>query len=95
MNKDLYQQLVNLYAGSELSEEGIELLNAEAAKDEALALEMKSLRDSVQLLQNLPSAPFGEETYQRILMKMISRGADIETPAPEPKHIQYHLPMSG
>ena len=36
-----------------------------------------------------------EESYQRILMKLYARGAELQTGAPEPLHLQYYLPIQG
>ena len=95
MNSDFYQKLVDLYAAGELTDELQEMMDAEAYRDPALAAEMHSLRDTVEMLRAEPQPEFTEESYQRILMKVYARGGEIQTQAPDPAHLQYHLPMQG
>jgi len=95
VNNDLYQKLVDLYAGHELSDELEQELETAAADDANLAFEMTSLRGTVDALQSDPGPKFTEESYQRILMKLYARGAAIQPKAPAPAHLQYHLPIMG
>jgi len=66
-----------------------------AFNDPELSRDMASLRKTVDLLKETPSAEFTEESYQRVLMKMYARGAAIEQRSPDPAHLQYYLPMQG
>jgi hypothetical protein len=92
---EFYRKLVDLYAAGELTDELQEMMDAQAFHDPALEQDMHSLRDTVELLKDQPAPEFTEESYQRILMKIYARGADIQPQAPEPAHLQYHLPMQG
>lgn len=92
---ELYRKLVDLYAAGELPE-GIEAdLEQAAHGDKELAHEMLTLRSAVDQLKSTPVPEFTEESYQRILMKLYTSGAEIETKSPPPVHLQYHLPMAG
>jgi hypothetical protein len=95
MNSEFYTKLVDLYAGGELTEE----LNAEmeraAIGDPDLGHDMMSLRTTVRLMQESPAPEFTEESFQRILLRMRQRGADVEVPSPEPAHWQYRLPIQS
>ncbi|HVL39689.1 MAG TPA: hypothetical protein VM328_09905 [Fimbriimonadaceae bacterium] len=95
MNSDFYRKLVDLYAARELTEELDEMMDAQAYNDPELAAEMHSLRDTVDLLRAQPPVEYTEETHQRILMKLYARGAQPEMTAPEPAHLQYHLPIQS
>jgi len=90
---DLYQKLVDLYAGGELTEELEEELESQAFRDSDLSYEMTTLRRTVDLMQKAPDPTFTEESYQRILMKLYARGVDIQTKSPSPTHLQYSLPI--
>jgi hypothetical protein len=92
---DLYRKLVDLYAGRELTEELEREMEAAAAADPDLLLDMATLRQTVEALHAEPAPEFTEESYQRILMKMYTRGADIQPRTPVPAHLQYHLPIQG
>lgn len=92
---DFYNKLVDLYAARELTEE-LELeMEQYAAGDPALSRNMKTLRETVDRLVAESPPEFTDESYQRILMKVYARGVEIQTIAPEPSHMQYHLPMQG
>lgn len=95
MNSDFYRKLVDLYAARELTEELDEMMDAQAYTDLELAGDMHSLRDTLDLLRAEPEPDYTEETHQRILMKLYARGAQPQTSAPEPAHLQYHLPIQG
>lgn len=92
---DLYRKLVDLYAEKELPTELERELEARASEDGELAYDMKSLRGTVEMLNNTEDVDFTEESYQRVLMKLYARGANVETKSPPPMHLQYHLPMQG
>lgn len=94
MKMDLYNKLVDMYAGQELPTELEADLEVVAAENPALRQDMKSLRATVDTLK-ASSVDFSEETYQRILMKLYARGAAVETRSPDPVHMQYQLPMHG
>ena len=95
MNNDLYNKLVDLYAGRELSPELDQEMEAAALKSPTLAYEMHTLRNAVDEVKSIPSPEFTEESYQRILMRLYARGADIQPKAPAPAHLQYYLPIQG
>ena len=90
---ETYQKLVDLYAGEELPEELNNELEAAAKTDPALMQDMKSLRQTVVALRD-DEIEFTEESYQRILMKLYARGGHLQTQSPEPRHLQYQLPIS-
>ena len=92
---DLYQKLVDLYAGKELPSELEAELEQQARGDGELARDMRSLRGTVDALKNMEDVEFTEESYQRVLMKLYARGGNVHTNAPAPAHLQYHLPMQG
>lgn len=91
--KELYQKLVDLYAGSELSTELENVLVEASKKDALLAQEMKSLRQTVDALRNTKDAEFTEESHQRILLKLYARGVEMQQRSPDPIHLQYQLPI--
>ena len=95
MTSDFYHKLVDLYAAGELTDELTEAMDLQAFHDEALGRDMHSLRETVDLLRSQPQPEFTEESYQRVLMKIYARGGDIQTQAPDPAHMQYHLPIQG
>lgn len=95
MKNEFYAKLVDLYAGHELPEELENELERAAGDDPDLAEEMASLRATADALRCEPQPMFTEESFQRILMKMYSRGVDVQTRAEAPIHLQYHLPMTG
>jgi anti-sigma factor RsiW len=90
---EFYQKLVDLYADGELTEELQEELESSAFRDSDLSYEMTTMKKTVDLMHNMPDPTFTEESYQRILMKLYARGADLETKAPSPAHLQYSLPI--
>ena len=48
-----------------------------------------------EVLQKSDGPHLTEESSQRILMKMRTKGARIEQNSPDPAHLQYHLPIQG
>ncbi len=92
---DLYQKLVDLYAGRELTEEIEREMEVAGAADPDLLFDMVSLRQTVDALKAEPAPEFTEESYQRVLMKMYARGVEVQKRSPDPVHLQYHLPMQG
>lgn len=95
MNTEFYRKLIDLYAGHELPLALEEEMEIAAMADADLAAEMRGMRETYEVLKESPQPDFSEETCQRILMKMIAKGADVETSAPEPAHFQYQLPIQG
>ncbi len=95
MNKELYRKLVDLYAGDELPQELKEELEAAAFIDPELMHDMATLKQTVDLLKTSPPPAFTEESFQRILMKLYTRGVDIEPREPAVSHLQYRLPIMG
>lgn len=93
---EMYEKLVDLYAGRELPLEMEAQLEDAASVNPALARNMRTLRDTVELLQGSQnSIEFTEESYQRILMKLYARGAEVQPAAATPAHLQYYLPIQG
>ncbi len=95
MDHDYLRKLVDLYAGRELPSELETEMEVAALNDADLAVEMASLRSTVDILRNADDAPFTEESYQRIRNKLLLRGAYFDTRSPEPAHLQYQLPIQG
>jgi hypothetical protein len=95
MNQDFYKRLVDLYAGRELPTELEEEMELAAFSSPALSQDMASLRRTVDTLRSDRGPDFTEESYQRVLMKLYARGANIEPKAEAPLHLQYQLPIQG
>lgn len=93
MKSELYNQLVHMYAAGELTEELEETLKMDAFGNAELSQEMSTMRTTMDALRAMPDPEFTEESYQRILMKLYFRGADVQPRSPEPAHLQYHLPI--
>lgn len=93
-NPDYHRKLVDLYAGRELPTELEADMEAAALRDAGLAVEMASLRGTVDVLR-AEASPFTEESYQRIRNVLLTRGSHFETATPEPLHLQYQLPIQG
>ena len=91
---EMYQKLVDLYAGNELPEDLTLEMEKAAETDPELRQDMTSLRRTVETLQN-DEFTFTEESYQRVLMKLYAKGGHLQTQSPDPRHLQYQLPMSG
>jgi hypothetical protein len=95
MNSELYQKLVDLYAGRELPAELEDQMELAAFNDQGLAHDMSTLRKTVDMIHADNAPDFTEESYQRILMKLYARGVDIQTAVPDAPHLQYQLPIQG
>jgi hypothetical protein len=95
VNNELYKKLVDLYAGRELPAELEDQMEWAAFSDAELSHDMATLRRTVDSLHNEPAPEFTEESYQRVLMRLYSRGVEVETKTQTPAHLQYHLPMQG
>jgi hypothetical protein len=95
MNSEFYQKLVDMYAGCELSEELENEMQVAAFRDPSLSHDMATLKQTVNALRSIPTPEFTEESYQRVLMKLYTRGIDVEPKAPTPTHLQYQLPIQG
>lgn len=85
---EMYDKLVDLYAGRELDEEGERLLGALPQKAE----EARQLRALVDALNEDPGPEFSEETSTRVLLLMQLRGAPLP-PAESSPEYQLRLPM--
>ena len=94
MDNDYHRKLVDLYAGRELPSELENDIEAAALNNAGLAVDMASLRQTVDILRN-EASPFTEESYQRIRTVLLTRGHHFETGAPDPLHLQYQLPIQG
>ena len=95
MKNNIYHKLIDLYAARELPEDLDRDMEAAAIADPEMAIDMMSLRQTVDSLKLEPEVRFTEESYQRVLMKIYARGAEIHTQAPQSIHLQYQLPMQG
>lgn len=95
MSRDIDRLMVDLYAGDELTEELTEELESRAMSDPELSHDMYTLRKVCELLQENDGPQLTEESSQRILMRMRTKGALIEQNSPDPAHLQYHLPIQG
>lgn len=92
---DFYKKLVDLYAGSELTEELTDDMEHAAMGDPELAHDMFSLKKTVDALKAIPSPTLTEESDTRILLKMQIQGAEVRRRSPEASHWQYHLPIQS
>lgn len=95
MTNELYRKLVDLYAGRELPAELEAEMEAAAASDVALKQDMATLRETVDAVHALPSPEFTEESYQRVLMNVYSKGIAMQPVTPTPNYLQYQLPIQG
>ena len=95
MSRDTDRMLVDLYAGDELTEELKEELESRAMNEPELSHDMFTIRKVYEVLQKTDGLQLTEESSQRILMKMRTKGARIEQNSPDPAHLQYHLPIQG
>jgi hypothetical protein len=89
------KSLVDLYAAGELTEVLVAELIAAANTDPELKEDMESLKATVELLQNDPAPKYSEESFQRTRLKMMARGAVMQSVTPDPAYWQYHLQMTG
>jgi hypothetical protein len=90
---EMYQKLVDLYAGEELPLELTLELEEVAKNDPQLYRDMKSLRSTVETLR-ADEVLFTQETHLEILEKIYRKGGHLAA-APKPESLQYQLPMSG
>jgi len=95
MNEEFYKKLVDLYAAHELSSELEDQMELAAYTDTELSHDMSTLRRTVDALRSDSGPDFTEESYQRVLMKLYARGANIEPKSASPVHLQYQLPIQG
>lgn len=96
---ELYKKLVDVYVGGDLGSEVPSdlgsILEAEAAKDAEVAQDLASMQATYQELMDMPAPEFTEESYQRILLKVYTRGGELQTKTPVASHLQFHLPLQG
>ena len=95
MNEQLMQQLVDLYIDEELTEEAMESVEASAMTDPAIGHDIYTLRATLNALRKSDDVHLSEESSQRVLMKLRTKGVGIEQNSPDPAHLQYHLPIQG
>jgi hypothetical protein len=95
VKNELYNKLVDMYAGHELSAELEDEMEMAAASNPALNHDMTTLRRVVDTLKTLDEPDFTDESYHRILMRLYARAGDIQPQTPAPTHFQYHLPLQG
>ena len=93
--KELQKQLVDLYAGDELSQEAKTALEHQALEDHELAADMLTLKATVSALQNSDAPEMGETSFQRVLLRLYQAGAEPRTESPTPAYWQYQLPDNG
>ncbi|MCW5939025.1 MAG: hypothetical protein KF884_04205 [Fimbriimonadaceae bacterium] len=93
MKNDLYEKLVDLYAGGELPQETMEELEAAAMGDKDLAHDMFTLTRTVEALHADPGPVYDEETEVRILLTMQLQGAELDQRRQKGVDWQYHLPI--
>lgn len=93
MNQSFYQKLVDLYAGHELPEELEAEMQAAATDDPALAYDMKSMRQTVQLLRDTPQEGMSEVCSQRVLNKILEE-ANLPEAKPDDRD-QYRFRFGG
>ncbi len=94
MKKDLYEKLVDLYAGQELSAELNSELEQAAMTDPDLAAHMESMAQLVSTLHEIPAPNYSADSQARILRK-IEQQAALEQRKEIPSYLQYPLPMQG
>lgn len=95
MNNEIYKKLVDLYAGDELTEELTAEMDTRAMTDPELSHDMYTLKKTLELMRQSDDVRLTEESSQRILTKMRTKGALVEQNSPDPAHLQYHLPIQG
>jgi hypothetical protein len=95
MRQDLYQRLVDMYAGQELSEELEEILHEQAFKDASLGQDMLTMRKLVEVIRAVPAPEFTEESYQRILMNLYANGVAPREKENDAPYLQYSLPITS
>jgi hypothetical protein len=95
MSTEFYKKLVDLYAGDELPQELADELEWKAFAEAELSHDMATLKKTVELLRALPRPEFTEESYQRVLMKLYARGANVQPISDAPSHLQLGLPIQG
>lgn len=92
---ELQKQLVDLYASDELSQEAKTALEQQALTDPELAVEMFTLKATMDTLHSLDNPEMGETSFQRVLMRLYQAGAEPRSESPTPIHWQYQLPIQG
>jgi hypothetical protein len=92
---DIYRKLVDLYAGDDLPLELKDELEAEAMSNPDLSHDMMTLKTTVTALRESEAPTFTEESFQRILLKMYTKGAEVEMKEPAHSPYQFRLPLSG
>lgn len=96
MNQETSYKLVDLYVDNALPEELCREMEEAAGRDPALAAEIESLDEAKAVLKAAhPRPDFTEESFQRILMLLVARGADVRPQSEAPVHLQYQLPILG
>jgi len=95
MKQDFYRKLVDMYAGGELPEELEQEMEWASFGDPELSHDMVTMRKTVELLRTMPKPEFTEESNQRILMKLYSKGTEIVPKQPTVLYLQYQLPIQS
>lgn len=96
MNSDnLYQKLVDLYAGDELPQELMDELEQAALTQPGLAWEMQTLRTVVRQLHAIPAPPEMEASLENVLAKLRQEGVPIKEDEPKVVYLQHYLPLGG
>ncbi len=94
-SENLYQKLVDLYAGDELPQELMDELETAALSDSKLAWEMQSLRTVVRHLQSIPAPTEIETSLQNVLNRLKDEGVDVAAQESKVVYLQHYLPISG
>lgn len=93
---ELYQKLVDMYAGEELPQELMDELESAALSDSKLAWEMQTMRSTVQRLRSLPGPDDVQASLENVIRRLRQEGVEIaDDGEPRVYHLQHYLPISG
>lgn len=95
MTNEFYKKLIEVYVGGDLGTSVSKDLKQVVDGNEDLKQDLVEMQAAYNALRDLPTPEFTEESYQRILMKVYTRGGELQTRTPVPSHLQYHLPLHG
>lgn len=94
-SNELYQKLVDLYAGDELPTELKDELESAALAEPQLAWEMQTLRSTVANLRSIPLSTDLEASMFAVRQKLADEGVVFEDDEVQVHYIQHYLPISG
>ena len=89
------KKLIEVYVGGDLGDETGGSLRQMVMGDPILEKDLLEMEMTYEQLKGIPAPEFTEESYQRILMKVYTRGGEMQVQTPTPSHLQYHLPLQG